>query len=54
MSCEDQGYSLISDGCLKCAVWIEGKKVNVQLLKRTVCGVEFWYCPSCDASYGPV
>lgn len=55
--CENQGYTLISDGCLKnqCAVWLPGgqKPERPKLIKVKRNGGEFWICPVCDASYGP-
>jgi hypothetical protein len=50
MSCEDQGYGLISDGCVRCSIWRDGKRIPVQLMKID----GFWKCPSCDGSYGPI
>jgi hypothetical protein len=53
VSCEDQGYSLISDGCNKCGTWVNGKKVYPALVREQRKGGEFWVCPVCKASYGP-
>lgn len=52
MSCEDQGYGLISDGCIQCARWENGKLVRPALVKVLEYGVEWWRCPKCNGSYG--
>lgn len=50
--CEDQGFSLLSEGCLKfeCQTWRRGatRPDHPQLVKRN----GFWVCPRCGASYG--
>lgn len=52
--CEDQGYSLLSDGCLRweCQMWEPGKDrpTHPQLVKRG----GFWVCPKCGGSYGEI
>jgi hypothetical protein len=55
MSCEDQGYGLLSDGCRKCQTFdARGRVVRPQFIQvRTGAGV-FWQCPRCHGSYGPV
>ncbi len=43
--CEDQGFSLLSDGCMRC---------KVQLEKTERLGSWWWMCPRCHGSYGQV
>lgn len=45
--CEDQGYGLLSDGCIKCPG-------HPQLIQITRHGGTWWCCPNCLASYGAV
>jgi hypothetical protein len=54
--CEDQGFSLLSDGCLACLPsFPDGKKsVYPALVKRQVNGTWWWYCPNGHGSYGAV
>lgn len=53
---DDVGYSLLSDGCLRCAEWnSEGtKRVGIPLVERAQGGGVFWCCPKCGCSYGAV
>lgn len=52
--CEEQGFSRLSDGCLKweCQTWGIGatKPTHPQLVERD----GYWVCPKCGASYGSV
>jgi len=56
--CEDQGYSAIADGCmaLGCGVWLPGSITRTGRPLRIVSrGTgQWWECPRCGASYGPV
>jgi hypothetical protein len=68
MSCEDQGFSPISAGCLrwKCQTWERrnGKDVVVhpQFIKQKSPsnaslrdgGPWYWVCPKCNGYYGEV
>jgi hypothetical protein len=63
MSCEDQGFSLISDGCLLCIErWEDGKPVHPQFIKQRSPsnaqmkngGPLYWVCPICHGYYGEV
>lgn len=50
--CEDQGFTLITDGCFmtKCQVWEKGahRPSRPQLIERN----GFYVCPTCSGSYG--
>lgn len=50
----DQGYSLLSDGCLRfeCQTWEPGahKPTHPQLIQRN----GWWVCPKCGGSYGAI
>lgn len=54
--CEDQGYSLISDGCLKfeCQTWepCAKKPTHPKLVKYARYGRLWWTCPKCNGNYG--
>lgn len=56
--CEDQGFSRISDGCLKfeCQTWKgignNAKPVHPALVKVERYGKWWWTCPKCQGSYG--
>lgn len=56
--CEDQGFSLLSEGCLRfeCQTWEPGAKkpTHPQLVKVRKNGGIWWCCPKCEASYGAV
>lgn len=55
--CEDQGFSLLSDGCLACLPeFVNDKPVYPALVKRNVNGRWYWYCPrqNSHGSYGEV
>lgn len=45
MSCEDQGYGLISDGCVRCP----GRPALIRVKEY---GMPWWRCPNCNGSYG--
>lgn len=54
--CEDQGFSRISDGCLKfeCQRWRNNKPTHPRLIKVRRYGTQWWTCPRCKGSYGEV
>lgn len=53
--CEDQGFSLISEGCFKCLPTFEnGQPVRQQLAQVEHYGKLWWECPICHGSYGQV
>lgn len=51
---EDQGYSLISDGCIPCQTWVPGATTPTRpaLVKEARYGRQWWMCPKCHRSYG--
>ncbi len=56
--CEDQGFSRLSDGCLRteCQTWEPGatRPTHPQLVAVTRHGGTWWCCPKCHGSYGEV
>lgn len=54
--CEDQGYSLISDGCTQCMTDEVIIKHGVEWRKPTALVAKngLWVCPSCGGCYGTV
>ena len=52
--CEDQGFSLIEDGCLRfqCQTWDGNKPAHPKLVKVRHHGKTWWECPTCHYSYG--
>ena len=54
MSCEDQGFTLISEGCFHCLpTFKDGKPVRTPLIKVERYGKRYWQCPKCLGYYGP-
>ncbi len=50
--CEDQGYSLVSEGCPRCGRWEGDKRIRTQFAK-VPWGRSFqWQCPGCKGYYG--
>lgn len=55
--CEDQGFSLISDGCSKCRTdEVVRNKAGLEVLKPVALVKRdgYWCCPVCNGSYGAV
>jgi hypothetical protein len=64
--CEDQGFSLISDGCLSCVVWVglgnRAKPTHPQFIQQRSPsnaslpdgGPLYYVCPKCKGYYGEV
>jgi antirestriction protein len=52
--CEDQGFSLISEGCFCCLpfAFLDGKPVRQQLERFERNGIWYWRCPKCEGYYG--
>ena len=48
--CEDQGFGLLSDGCVCCG----NAQKKQPLEKTTTSSGTWWMCPKCHASYGAV
>lgn len=51
--CEDQGFSLISEGCFRCLpTFVDRKPVRQQLERFERNGIWYWRCPKCEGYYG--
>ncbi len=53
MSCEDQGYDLISTGCRLCQTWQNFSLIRAAIVPMTDHTGTWFKCTSCNASYGP-
>ena len=56
MSCEDQGFTRIEDGCFVCLPDFDanGKPVRPKIVKRRERGLTVWACVRCGGNYGLV
>lgn len=55
--CEDQGFTLIKDGCFVCPPlsWDKkGKPVRRKFTTITRYGHRYWHCDGCGYDYGEV
>lgn len=51
--CEDQGFTLISEGCFHCLpTFKDNKPVRTPLVRVERYGHPYWQCPKCLGYYG--